>query len=119
MSYPDDFKDSAFAALMGETPRALAYENAVERQYNDLLWRITNDKAAAGSRMTCGRNCINDLIAEQDIDGTIYAAIKAAALHLTSRKNLTPEQVGLVLIDALHKDLTAIAERAADAGELR
>ena len=116
-NFPDDFNDSAFAAVMGETPRALAHENAVDRQFNDLLHQLTDDTLRPGTQLTKGQDYINDVIAEEELDGTIYAAIKAAALHLRNCKSMTAEQVGQLLIDSLSRDLMAIAERDADAGE--
>jgi hypothetical protein len=119
MNYPDDFDDSAFAAVMGETPRALAHETAVERHYDDLLFRITCERANPDQQLTQGQRFIDEMVSEQDLDGALYVAIHAAALHLKGRESTTAEQVGRVLIDALKRDLWAVAERDADAGELR
>jgi hypothetical protein len=114
MSYPDNINLAALADHIGDSPRALAYENAIEREYNDLLFNLTNDYKPEGSQFTAGQKFIDELVGEQELDGTLYAAIRAAAKHLQSRKSITPEQVGQALIDALAKDLDAIAENRAE-----
>ena len=114
MNYPDNLNPTAFADHVGDSPRALAWENAIDRAFIDLLFSITSDLTASNSGRTRGQDFISDLVAEQDLDGTIYAAVKAATTHLRDRKSMTAEQVGQILIDALEADLTAVAERDVD-----
>lgn len=114
-SYPDDFNEGLFDVRYGK--KAEAFNNVIDREYHDLLDRLVDERPAPKSGLTISQRFISDLIAEEELDGTIFAAIKAAAMHLKSRKSMTAEQVGQVLIDALNNDLDAIAERNAADGE--
>lgn len=111
MNFPIDYNPAA------SEKRALAYESVIEREYNDLLFNLTDESKTPGKQLTRGQFLIDEMVYEQQIDGTIYAAIKAAAMYLKDPRSMTAEQVGGILIDALDKDVQAVAERNAADGE--